>query len=83
MEIKSNEDLNADEEFQDKGEVDLEAELISTLQEIKKARKENKVLKEEAQRFEQFIDDLNVKLEEAKRIEDSLIEQVMASVKEK
>ena len=41
------------------------------------------VLKEEAQRFEQIIADLKVKLEEAKRIKDSLTKQLMASMKEK
>ena len=41
------------------------------------------VLKEEAQGFEQIIVDLKVKLEEAKIFEDSLTEQLMASMKEK
>ena len=41
---------------------------------MKKVGKENKILKEEAQRSEQIIADLKVKLEEAKRIEDSLTE---------
>ena len=41
------------------------------------------MLKEEVQGFEQVIIDLNVKLEEAKRIEDSLTEQLMENIKEK
>ena len=48
---------------------------------MKKVRKENMVLKEEAQRFEQIIAKLKVKLEESKRIEYSLIEKMMESVK--
>ena len=41
------------------------------------------VLKEEAQGFEQIIADLKVKLEEAKRIEDTLTEKLMENMKEK
>ena len=55
MEINSIEDLNGDEESKVEGDVYLEAKLISTLKELNKFRKENKVLKEEAQRFEQII----------------------------
>ena len=83
MKINSNEDLNGYEESEDEGVVDIEAELISSLKELKKVRKENMVLKEEAQGFEQIIVDLKVKLEESKRIKDSLTEQPMESVKEK
>ena len=72
MAIKSNEDPNGDEESEVEGEVDLEVELISSLKELKKFKKENRVLKEEAQRFEQIIADLKVKLEESKIIKDSL-----------
>ena len=68
MEISSDKDHNSKEESEDEGEVDLEAELVSTLKELKKYRKENRVLKEETQRFEQTIVDLNTKLEEAKRV---------------
>ena len=50
--INSNEDPNGDEKSEVQGEVDLEAELISALKDMKKVRKENMVLKEEAQRFE-------------------------------
>ena len=39
------------------------------------------VIKEESQGFEQIIADLKVKLEETKRIKDSLTEQLMVSVK--
>ena len=52
MEINSNDDPNGDEEYEDEGEVYLEAELISSSEELKKVEKENMVLKEEAQRFE-------------------------------
>ena len=55
MKINSNEDLNGDEEYKVEGEVDLEAELISTLKEMNKVWKENMVLKEEAQGFEKII----------------------------
>ena len=41
------------------------------------------MLKEEAQGFEQIIVELKIKLEEAKRIEDSLTEQLMGNMKEK
>ena len=78
--INSNEDPNGDEESEVEGEVDLEAELISAL---KKGRKENMVLKEEAQRFENIISDLKIKLEEDKIIEESLTEQLMESLKKK
>ena len=81
MKINSNEDPNGDEESEDEGEVDLEAELISALKELKKVRKENRVPKEEVQGFEQIIVDLKVKPEEAKRIEDSLTEQLMENMK--
>ena len=45
MEINSEEVLNSNEESKFEGEVDLEAELISALKDLKKARKENKVHK--------------------------------------
>ena len=83
MAINSNEGLNNDEESETEGEVDLEAQLVSALKDLKKARKENRVLKEQAQGFEQVIVDLNIKLEEAKRNKDSLTEQLMANMKEK
>ena len=83
MAINSNEDPNGDEESEVEGKVDLEAELISALKDLKKVMKENMVLKEEAQGFEQIIVDLKVKMEEAKRIKDSLNEQMMESVNEK
>ena len=41
------------------------------------------MLKEKEQGFEQTIVDLKRKLEEAKRIEDSLTEKLMGKVKEK
>ena len=41
------------------------------------------MLKEEEQRFEQTIVDLKTKLEEAKRVEDSLTEQLMTNIREK
>ena len=56
MAINSNEVPDSDEESE--GEVDLEAELISSLKDLKKAKKENRVLKEEVQGFEQVIVDL-------------------------
>ena len=82
MEISSNKDHNSKEESEDEGEVDLEAELVSALKELKKVKKENRMLKEEAQRFEQTIVDLKTKLEEAKRVEDSLTEQLMTNIRE-
>ena len=83
MEISSDKDHNSKEESEDEGEVDLEAELVSTLKELKKVRKENRLLKEDEQRFEQTIVDLKTKLEEAKRVEDSLTEQLMTNIREK
>ena len=50
---------------------------------MKKSRKDNKLLKEEAQGVEQIIAELKVNLEEAKRIEDSLTKQLMANMKDK
>ena len=83
MEINLNGDPIGDEESKVEGEVDLEAELISTLKELKKVRKENRTLKEEAQRFEKTIFDLKTKLEEAKRVEDSLTEQLVINIGER
>ena len=83
MAIKLDEDPNGIEESEDEGEVDLEAELVHALKELKKVEKENWMLKEEAQGFEQTIVDLKTKLEEAKRIEDSLTVQLMENIKEK
>ena len=60
MAINSNVVLHSDEEFETEGEVDLEAELVSTLKDLKKARKEKMVLKEEAPGFEQIITGLKV-----------------------
>ena len=45
MEINSNEDLNGDEESKSEGEVDIEAKFISNLKELKKVKKENRMLK--------------------------------------
>ena len=61
MAVNSNEYLNGDEESEAEGEVDLEVELISALKELKKSKKENKVLKEESQSFEKIIVVLKVK----------------------
>ena len=83
MAINSNEALNSDEESKTKGEVDLEAEIISPLKDLKKVRKEERVLKEEAQGFEKIIVDPKNKLEEAKRIKDPLTGKIMANMKEK
>ena len=83
MAISSDKDHNSKEESEDEGEVDLEAELVSALKELKKVRKENRMLKEEAQRFEQTIVDLKTKPEEPKRVEDSLTEQLMTNIREK
>ena len=41
------------------------------------------MLKEEAQGFEQIIVDLKTKMEEARRTENSLSEQLMKNMKEK
>ena len=76
MAISSDKDLNSNEESKDEGEADIEAELVSAMKELKKVGKENRMLKEESQRFEQIIVDLKTKLEEAKRVEDSLTEQL-------
>ena len=80
MEISSDKDHNINEESEDEGEIDLEAELVSALKEMKKVRKESRLLKEAAQQFEQTIVDSKTKLEEAKRVEDSLTEQLMTNI---
>jgi hypothetical protein len=54
------------DEFEEEEEVNLEAKLINVLKELRKERKENKLLWKE----------LKVHLEEAKVIEESLREQL-------
>ena len=77
------------DESKEEGEVDLEAELVSALEELDKARKKNKLLKKELSRTREDIQDstsfkelkqayLNLKIqwEEAKVIEESLRKQL-------
>ena len=83
-------EINDDhDESEEEGEVDLEAELISSLEELHKERKKNRLLKKELSRMRENIQDstileevkqsyldLKVHLEEAKVIEESLREQL-------
>lgn len=73
--------VDSEEEEEEAGIVDLEEELISALDELKKARKKNKQLKEELQRAEEGMYNSNneefsyekEKLEEAIKRKYSLI----------
>jgi hypothetical protein len=78
-----------EEEEEEEGEVDLEAELINVLSEVKRERKKNKYLKEEliklkegsqnyenSEEVQQIIINLKVQLEEAKVIEETLKNQL-------
>ena len=67
--------------------MDLEVELITSLSEMKKERKKNKQLKEELRKTKESIQgsnpeetkvfmDLKVKLEESKKIEETLTEKL-------
>ena len=77
------------DESKEEGEVDLEAKLISALEELAKERKKNKLLKKELSKIEESTQnttileeikkslmDLKVKLEDAKMIEESLRKQL-------
>ena len=77
------------DESEEEGEVDLEGELISALEELHKERKKNKLLKKELSRIREDIQDstsskelkqsyldLKVQWEEAKVIEESLRKQL-------
>jgi hypothetical protein len=80
---------NDKEYYEEEGEVDLEAELINALSEIKRERKKNKSLKEEliklkegsqnpknSEEVQQMIMNLKVQVEEARRIEETLKNQL-------
>jgi hypothetical protein len=78
--------LENDEEYYDKGKLDLEVELISALSDLKRERGENKSLKEELiklkenyenpnknyEEVQHVIINLKVQLEEARMIEETL-----------
>ena len=77
------------DESEEEGKVDLDAELVSALEELDKARKKNKLLKKELSRIRKDIQDstyskelkqahldLKVQWEEAKVIEESLRKQL-------
>lgn len=89
MAIDTKEITNDHDESEEEGEVDLEAKLISALEELHKERKKNRLLKKELIRIREDIQDstiskevkqayldLKVQLEEAKVIEDSLRKQL-------
>jgi hypothetical protein len=75
---------NDEEDYEEKGEVDLEVELISALSELKIERKKNKSLKEELvkvkvssknpnyEESQQNFMKLKIQVEEARRIEETL-----------
>ena len=77
------------DESEEEGEVDLEAELVSALEELQKERKKNKLLKKElsilkeeihnstsSKELKQAYLDLKVQWEEAQVIEESLRKQL-------
>ena len=81
----SKEVIEEHDESEEEGEVHLEAELVSALEELHKERKKNKLLKKELSRIREDIQDstsskelkqayldLKVQWEEAKVIEKSL-----------
>ena len=85
MAMDTKETTDDHDESEEEGEVDLEEELISSLEELNKERKKNKLLKKELSRIredtqnstmfeevKQAYLDLKVHLEEAKVIEESL-----------
>ena len=87
--MDANEDTIDHDEFEEEGEVDLEVELISALEELHKERKKNSLLKKELSRIredtqnatmseevKQAYLDLKVHLEEAKIIKESLRKQL-------
>jgi hypothetical protein len=86
---------NDEEDYEEEGEVDLEAELISALSELKKERKKNKSLKGEllklkessqspnSEEDQQMIMKLKFQVEEARRIEEILRSQLEEKEKEK
>ena len=63
-----------DGESDEKGEVDLKAELISALEELEKCRKKNQ--------SNQIISDLKTQLQEAKNIEEDLDLQLIKRIQE-
>ena len=89
MAIDTKEVTNDHDESEEEGEVDLEVELISALEELHKERKKNKLLKKELSRIREDIQDstiskevkqayldLKVQQEKAKVIEESLRKQL-------
>jgi hypothetical protein len=83
------------EDYEEEGEVDLEAELIDSLRKLNNERKKSKSLKEELHKMKEssqshksendqyIILKLKVKVEEAKMIEEILRIQVEVKGKEK
>ena len=89
MAIDTKEIIDDHDESEEEGEVDLEAELISALEELHKERKKNKLLKKELSRIREDIQDstsskelkqayldLKVQWEDAQVIEESLRKQL-------
>ena len=81
MAIDTKEFIDDHEGFEEEGEVDLEAELISSFEELNKERKKNKLVKKELSKIKESTQDsivseeikkafldLKVKLEETKMI---------------
>lgn len=93
MAIDTKKTSDNNEAFESEGEVDLEAELISALCVLRKARRKNKLLKEEVTKLKekvqnpneinQTITNLMIQLEEARRIEEALVEQLEENLKVK
>ena len=89
MEIDTEEIPDNHERSELEGEVDIEAELISSLDELEKERKKNKLLKKELSKIKESTQDsidpdetkkvfmdLQVKLEKSKMIEETLTKKL-------
>ena len=89
MAIDTKEITDDHEGSKEEGEVDLERELISALEELDKERKKNKLLKKELSKIKEITQDstnfevikkafmdLKVKLKKSKMIEESLRKQL-------
>jgi hypothetical protein len=79
--------MEVEDDSEEEGEVDLRAELISALEELRKERKKNKSLKAElkmkegsqnsnSEELEKMITSLKIQIEEDKRIEEILRSQL-------
>ena len=84
MDVEDQSDMN-----QEEAEVDLEGELICALEEIDRLKQKKRKQKELLRKYEKYelgyndiLISLKIKLEEAKRIEDILKQQLSEKIKE-